>query len=129
MITARPRTHEVRQILEQAGVPVSEVLRKNDPTKHGYGYVASFYGEETERGEQYAAQIQRSINGLRIVSTHSTVAHWRPGQPVISAAVYFDVIDTLGCKPRALMIAPCRALAICAPTCRAIIVYGEDNHA
>lgn len=80
---------EIASRLNRAGIPVQKVVRK----RHSGYYTAEFFvpNMETEvaAAAVWARAIQRCFHEAVIINTHDTTADWRPGSPVICAAVTF----------------------------------------
>lgn len=75
------------------GIPAQKVVRKRQTGD----YVADFFVPDMKQSvpsaETWAQQIQAQLPDSQVVSTHNTVAEWRPDAPIIQATVIFTVPD------------------------------------
>lgn len=83
----------MRQHMALLGIPAQKVVRKRQTGD----YVADFFVPDMTQpvlaAEEWAQQIRSRLPDSRVISTHNTVADWRPGAPVIQATVIFTMPD------------------------------------
>jgi len=79
----------LRRHFAALGIPAQKVVRK----KESGAYVADFFIPEMDdpiaSSVVWARRIQSTFPTAHIISTHDTIASWRPGNPVIYATVVF----------------------------------------
>lgn len=81
----------MQQHMDMLGIPAQKVVRKRQTGD----YVADFFVPDMNQpvlsAEIWAQQIRVRLPKSRVLSTHNTVADWRPGSPVIQATVIFTL--------------------------------------
>lgn len=92
MFKQQPDGREIATRLHAAGIPVQKVVRKRQT---GY-YIAEFFvpnlEAEIDPAVVWARAIRRCFHEqVMIIQTQDTTAEWRPGKPVICAAVTFTL--------------------------------------
>jgi hypothetical protein len=83
----------MQRYLETLGVPVQKLVRKRETGD----YVAEFFVPEmdspVESSRVWAKRIRAALPHATIITTHDTIASWRPDMPVIYATVIFQFQD------------------------------------
>lgn len=105
-------THKVKAVFREAGIPVSNITRRNNPDKYGYQYLAEFFGELAKPAVHYIRMMQARLSGVQIVRHEESRRGWSDNS-VIETNIMFDGVPALT-----------RALST-EVACRAIVPIGK----
>jgi hypothetical protein len=79
--------------LKTLGITAQKIVRKRETGD----YVAEFFVPEMAvaipPANEWAERIMEALPHAQIITTHDTIAAWRPNRPVIYATVIFQLAD------------------------------------
>lgn len=91
---------KVQALLGQVLPDLQKVTRRDKPD--GYQYEAEFFTPGMVSGVQPAAVygliLMRSVDGVIIIDSYDSIADWREGAPVVTAALFFNIQGKLKLK-------------------------------